>query len=67
MSTTTMKTTRESLDRLRPYAKFGDSWNTVLNKVLDKMDKINDSVDEVNNRVDDLEDDLDSEEVEVDD
>jgi len=37
---TTMKTTRESLDRLRPYAKFGDSWDKVLNNVLDIADKI---------------------------
>jgi len=35
-----MKTTRESLDRLRPYAKFGDSWDKVLNNVLDIADKI---------------------------
>jgi len=35
---TTMKTTRESLDRLRPYAKFGDSWDKVLNKVIDIAD-----------------------------
>ena len=38
MSQTTMKTTRESLDRLRPYAKFGDSWDKVLNKVIDIAD-----------------------------
>jgi len=33
-----MKTTRESLDRLRHYAKFGESWDNVLNKVLDIAD-----------------------------
>ena len=38
MQRTTMKTTRESLDRLRPYAKFGDSWDNVLNKVIDIAD-----------------------------
>jgi len=32
---TSMKTTRETLDRLRPYAQFRDSWDTVLNKMLD--------------------------------
>ena len=32
---TTMKTTRETLDRLRPYAHFRDSWDTVVNNVLD--------------------------------
>jgi len=35
---TTIKTTRESLERLRPYAKFGDSWDKVLNHVLDIAD-----------------------------
>ena len=32
---TTMKTTRETLDRLRPYANFRDSWDSIVNKVLD--------------------------------
>lgn len=32
---TTMKTTRETLDRLRPYAQFRDSWDTVVNNVID--------------------------------
>ena len=32
---TSMKTTRETLDRLRPYAHFRDSWDTVVNNVLD--------------------------------
>ena len=39
-SQTTMKTTRESLDRLRPYAKFGDSWDKVLNRVLDVAENV---------------------------
>jgi len=30
-----MKTTRETLDRLRPYARFRDSWDTAVNNVLD--------------------------------
>ena len=37
---TTMKTTRESLDRLRHYAKFGDSWDSILNRVLDIADGV---------------------------
>ncbi len=32
---TTVKTTKETLDRLRPYANFRDSWNTVINNVID--------------------------------
>ena len=35
MGQTTMKTTRETLDRLRPYAQFRDSWDTVVNNVID--------------------------------
>ena len=30
-----MKITRETLDRLRPYAQFRDSWDKVVNNVLD--------------------------------
>ena len=37
---TTMKTTRESLDRLKKHGKMGDSWDTVLNKVLDRVDEV---------------------------
>jgi len=33
-----MKTTRESLDRLRNHGKMGDSFDHVLNKVLDKIE-----------------------------
>jgi len=40
MQRTTVKTTRETLDRLRPYAQFRDSWDTVLNNVIDIADNI---------------------------
>jgi len=40
MQKTTVKTTRETLDRLRPYAQFRDSWDTVLNNVIDIADNI---------------------------
>jgi hypothetical protein len=36
--TTTMKTTRETLDRIRPYAVFRESWDTALNNALDMLD-----------------------------
>jgi len=39
MSKTTMKTTSESLDRLRSHGKMGDSLDGVLNKVLDKLEE----------------------------
>ena len=37
---TTMKTDRLTLDRIRPYATFGDSWNTALNKAFDILDDL---------------------------
>tara|TARA_B110000196_G_scaffold195985_1_gene167917 strand:- start:311 stop:433 length:123 start_codon:yes stop_codon:yes gene_type:complete len=35
-----MKTSRQSLDRLRPYAVFRDSWDTALNNALDKLEEL---------------------------
>ena len=40
MSQSTMKTTRETLSRLRNHGKCGDSLDNVLNKVLDKIEDI---------------------------
>jgi len=37
---TTMKTTRETLDRIRPYAVFRESWDTALNNALDMLDDL---------------------------
>jgi hypothetical protein len=37
---TTMKTTRETLDRIRPYAVFRESWDTALNNALDLLDEL---------------------------
>jgi len=37
---TTMKTSRQTLDRLRPYAVFRDSWDTALNNALDMLEEI---------------------------
>ena len=37
---TTVKTTRETLDRIRPYAVFRESWDTALNNALDKLDEL---------------------------
>jgi len=38
MKSTSMKTTRESLERLRVYGKLGESFDTALNRVLDKVE-----------------------------
>ena len=35
-----MKTTRETLDRIRPYAVFRESWDTALNNALDMLDDL---------------------------
>jgi len=35
-----MKTSRQSLDRLKPYAVFRDSWDTALNNALDMLDDL---------------------------
>ena len=37
---TTVKTTRETLDRIRPYAVFRESWDTALNNALDMLDEL---------------------------
>ena len=58
MSKTTMKTTSESLDRLRTHGKCGDSLDNVLNKLLDKIE---DKIEDVTERVEDLEADIDGE------
>ena len=44
--TTTVKTTRETLDRIRPYAVFRESWDTALNNALDMLDDLKAGVDE---------------------
>ena len=54
----TMKTTRETLSRLRNHGKCGDSLDDVLNKVLDTID---DKLKDVTERVDKLEEDFDEE------
>ena len=37
---TTVKTTRETLDRIRPYAVFRESWDTAINNALDMLDEL---------------------------
>ena len=41
---TTVKTTRETLDRIRPYAVFRESWDTALNHALDMLDDLKSEV-----------------------
>ena len=39
MSQTTMKTTKETLERLKDHGKMGDSFEKVVNRLLDEADK----------------------------
>ncbi len=64
MSKTTMKTTSESLDRLRTHGKMGDSLDGVLNKVLDKIEG---KLEDLTDRVEDVEADIDDVDEEEDD
>jgi len=43
---TTQKLDDETLDRLRQHGKMGDSFNGVLNRLLDKVDDIDDLQDD---------------------
>jgi len=38
MMATTQKLDKETLERLRDHGKMGDSFNGVLNRLLDKID-----------------------------
>ncbi len=38
MSMTTMKVKRETLDRLKDHGKMGDSFETVVNRLLDDIE-----------------------------
>ena len=40
MLQTAMKTSHESLLRLRKHGEFGESYDSVLNKVLDQVENI---------------------------
>jgi len=40
MSMTTMKVKRETLDRLKEHGKMGDSFDTVVTKMIEKIEDI---------------------------
>jgi len=54
---TTQRLEEETLDRVRNLGKMGESFNVVLNKVLDEID-------DLHNRLDSLENEDDQEESE---
>ena len=56
---TTQKLDEETLQRLRDHGKMGDSFNGVLNRLLDKVDDIEDQLVEHREDINDLQDDKD--------
>jgi len=59
---TTQKLDEETLERVREHGKMGDSFNGVLNRLLDKVDDIEDQLVEHREDINDLQDDEDDEE-----
>jgi len=49
---TTQRLEEETLDRVRNLGKMGESFNVVLNKVLDEMDDLHDRLDSLENEDD---------------
>jgi len=46
MSQTTMKIAKDTLERLREHGRMGDSFEDVVNKLLDESEEINDEDEE---------------------
>jgi len=46
---TTQRLEEETLDRVRNLGKMGESFNVVLNKVLDEIDDLHDRLDSLEN------------------
>lgn len=53
--TSSMKTTTDTLDRLRTHGKMGDSLDNVVNRVLDKIEDLTDRVEDVEADIDEIE------------
>ena len=59
---TTQRLEEETLDRVRDHGKMGDSFNRVLNKLLDEIDDLKHRLDEQEKDIDELADGQDDEE-----
>ena len=46
MKNTTQRLEERTLDRIRDHGKMGESFNLVLNKVLDEIDDLHDRLDD---------------------
>ena len=53
---TTQRLDEETLDRIRKQGKMGDSFNLVLNKVLDEIDDLHDRLDAHETEIDEIAD-----------
>ncbi len=56
---TTQRLEEETLDRIRDHGKMGESFNLVLNKVLDEIDDLHDRLDDQAVAINELENDED--------
>ena len=53
---TTQRLEEETLDRIRDHGKMGESFNVVLNKVLDEIEDLHDRLDDHEDEIKDLAD-----------
>ena len=56
MKNTTQRLEEETLDRIRDHGKMGESFNVVLNKVLDEIDDLHDRLDAHEDEIDQIAD-----------
>lgn len=56
MKNTTQRLEEETLDRVRDHGKMGESFNLVLNKVLDEIDDLKDRLDDQEEDINELAD-----------
>ena len=54
MKNTTQRLEEGTLDRIRDHGKMGESFNLVLNKVLDEIDDLHDRLDDQEEAIDKL-------------
>ena len=59
MKNTTQRLEEETLDRIRDHGKMGESFNLVLNKVLDEIDDLHDRLDDQEEAINELGNDKD--------
>jgi len=53
---TTQRLEEETLDRVRDHGKMGESFNVVLNKVLDEIEDLKDRLDDQEEDINELAD-----------